>query len=94
MGWLIAQSKSYGRHFDLESGVDPINILPIRPRGSGDRQSKDKDDRDSVIVPGSPEDPCREAHWTLARAVETLLCFPEAFAAYRRAIMETEKPWR
>lgn len=79
MGWQIGEQQSRKRHFSLTTGVDPINLMPKRPKSGGERQADDATNASSVIEPGSPEDPCRHLHRAFARVIETAQRFPEAY---------------
>ena len=81
MGWQIGGSRPCNRHFRIASGADPHNLLPKRSKTSGERQTETTEDAESVIVPGSPQDPCRKQYLAMARVIETLRNFPDAFRA-------------
>lgn len=86
MGWQIGGQSSRKRHFSLTTGVDPINLMPKRPKNGGERQADHTDHANSVIEPGSPEDPCRDMHRAFARVIETAQRFPDAYKAIQREL--------
>lgn len=88
MGWQIGASKPCGRHFRLAADACPEDLLPKRTKNSGERQAGTGGHAASVIVPGSPDDPCRQQNLALARILETARRFPDAFRAIQAVLAD------
>lgn len=86
MGWRVADRAQQERRFSIHPGADPASVMPKRTKNGGERQADTGERASSVIVPGSPEDPCRHHHFALARILETAQSFPDAYRAIQQVL--------